>query len=247
MIDAHIHLHGSDIHPDMLEEGDRLGIKLFVGSSLLNLNPFPTEDEVVKANDDMVAAMQKHPGRLAGYCYANPRHGAAALRDYRKRVEEQGMIGLKLWISVLCNDPLVYPLIEQSIEYRAPVLIHAWRKSSGQLPYESTAAHVAELARRYPEARLIMAHLGGQAESAVNAVAPYGNVYTDTSGTPIGAGEVALAVERLGAERVLFGSDLPYACLASNLGKVLGAHLPEREFQLVMEGNMARLLEEVRK
>ena len=247
MIDAHIHLQGSDLHHETLEEGDRLGIRLFVGSSLNSLNPSPTFEEVHKANDDMVNVIRTHRDRVAGYCYVNPRHGQEALKDYRRRMEDQGMIGIKLWVATLCNDPLVYPFVEQAIAYRAPILIHAWRKTVGQLHYESTAVHVAELARRYPEARLIMAHLGGQAETAINTIANYRNVYTDTSGTPIGAGEVALAVNRLGAERVIFGSDLPYACLASNLGKVLGARLSEREFELVTEGNMAKLLAEVAK
>ncbi|WP_409343981.1 amidohydrolase family protein [Paenibacillus sp. MBLB4367] len=247
MIDAHIHLSGSELHPETIEEGDRLGIRLFVGSSLLNMNHCPTREEVNMANDDMVRVTRRYPDRVAGYCYVNPRHGEAALGDFRKRIEEQGMIGLKLWVATLCNDPLVFPFIEQAIDYRTPILIHTWRKTVGQLPYESTAVHVADLARRYPEARIIMAHLGGQAETAVNAIAAYRNVYTDTSGTPIGGGEVSLAVSRLGAERVIFGSDLPYACLASNIGKVLGAGLTEREWGLVTEGNMAKLLAEVRK
>lgn len=155
------------------------------------------------------------------------------------------MVGLKLWVATLCTDPLVFPLIEQAIEYRAPILVHTWRKTIDQLPHESTAGHVADLARRYPEARIIMAHLGGQAESALNQVAPYPNVYTDPSGTPIGAAEVALAAERLGPERVLFGSDLPIGCLAVNIGKILAADRSPAETAQMLGGNMAKLLAEV--
>jgi hypothetical protein len=106
---------------------------------------------------------------------------------------------------------------------------------------------VANLARRYPEARIIMAHMSGQVESSMNLIAPYKNVYTDTSGTPIGNGEVRIAVDRLGAERVVFGSDLYGACLASNIGKVLGAGLTPEQFELVMGKNMERLLMEVKR
>ncbi|QTH40568.1 amidohydrolase family protein [Cohnella sp. LGH] len=247
MIDAHIHLQGSELHPATLEEGDRLGVRLFIGSSLLDMNHYPTKEEVDRANDDMVNVARRHLGRVLGYCYINPRHGQAALDDFRLRIEDEGMIGIKLWVAALCNDPVVFPFVEQAIDYRAPILIHTWRKTVGQLPYESTAVHIADLARRYPEAQIIMAHLGGQAESAINAVAGCPNVYVDTSGTPIGGGEVALAVRRLGAERVIFGSDLPYACLASNIGKVLGAGLSERDYALVTDENMAKLLAEVRR
>lgn len=247
MIDAHIHLSGSDLHPETLPEGDRLGIRLFVGSAICNFVPYPAYDQVCQSNNDMVAVARRHPDRVLGYCYVNPRHGGVALADFRRRIEDQGMIGLKLWVATWCNDPLAFPFVEQAIRYRAPILIHSWRKAVGQLPYESTAEHVADLARRYPEARIIMAHMGGQVETAMNTIAPYANIYTDTSGTPIEGNEVALAVERLGSGRVIFGSDLGGACLASNLGKVLGAGLSPEAFDDITEGNMKRLLAEVAK
>lgn len=243
MIDAHVHINGSSLYPGMLEEGDRLGIELFLCSTVVNMGYYPSYEKISKSNDDLYEIMRAHPDRVAGYCYVNPRHGHMALEDFKRRIEDQGMIGLKLWVATLCDDPLVYPFIEQSIEYRVPILIHSWRKTVGQLPYESSATHVANLARRYPEARIIMAHMSGQVESGVNQIAPYPNVYTDTSGTPIGGAEVKIAVARLGAERVIFGSDLYGADLASNIGKVLGAGLTEEQFEQVMRSNIAKLLE----
>src|SRR5699024_8101720 len=117
-------------------------------------------------------------------------------------------VGIKLWVATTADDPLVFPIVEQAIAYRIPILMHAWRKTTGQLPYESNAENIAQIAARYPEAQIIMAHLGGQVESAMNAIAPYANVYTDTSGTPINAGAVRIAVDRIGPERVVFGSDM---------------------------------------
>lgn len=242
MIDAHVHLQGADLAPGTLAEGDRLGVKLFVCCTVVGMGYYPKFEAVSKSNDDLYAVMRRHSERVAGYCYVNPRHGKAALEDFRRRIEDQRMIGLKLWVATLCDDPLVYPFVEQAIEYNTPILIHAWRKTVGQLPYESTAEHVANLARRYPEARIIMAHMAGKVESAINLIEPYPNVYTDTSGTPIGGAEVSIAVNRLGAERVIFGSDLYGACLASNIGKVLGAGLTREQLDLVMGGNMERLL-----
>lgn len=242
MIDAHVHLRGADLHPGTLEEGDRLGVKLFVCCTVVGMGYYPTFDQVSESNGHLAAVIRRHPDRVAGYCYVNPRNGAKALDDFRRRIEDDRMIGLKLWVATLCDDPLVFPFIEQAIEYRAPILIHAWRKTVGQLPYETSAVHVANLARRYPEARIIMAHMAGQVESSVNLIEPYANVYTDTSGSPIGGGEVSIAVSRLGAERVIFGSDLYGADLASNIGKVLGAGLSREQLELVMGGNMARLL-----
>lgn len=243
IIDAHTHLVGTTFDPAALAEGDRLGVTTFLCSCIADYRHYPTLDEVVAANAEMGAVQSD---RVKGYCYVNPRHGRPALDDLSRCVEERGMIGIKLWVATLCDDPLVYPFVERAIEYRIPVLTHCWRKTVGQLPYETQPTNVAGLAARYPEATIIMAHLGGQVEAATEAVQDYPNVLTDTSGTPIGGAEVAIAVRRLGARRVVFGSDLPGACLAANVGKVLGAGMSTSDTELVLGGNMARILDGIR-
>lgn len=242
IVDAHIHLSGRELPEQVLIDGDRLGVDLFVCSSIAHYRHYPSFADVHASNGDAVTVMRQYPDRVASYCYVNPRHGSDALTELRRRIEDDGMVGVKLWVATVADDSLVNPVVEMAIGYDVPLLVHAWRKTVGQLAYESTATHVARLAARYPEAKLLMAHLGGQVESAMNAVAPYPNICVDTSGTPIGGAEVALAVERLGTSRVVFGSDLPGASLASNLGKVLGAGLPDRDLDLVLGDNMRRLL-----
>ncbi len=125
------------------------------------------------------------------------------------------------------------------------MLAHAWRKTVGQFPYESTADQhrppqpaviptcASDGAPRRP-ARVGRERGRLRAERAV-----------DTSGTIIGAGEVALAVERLGPDRVVFGSDLPHIDLAANVGKVLGAGLDPETEERVFGGTVARWLAEV--
>lgn len=244
-IDAHIHLLGDGVDPRLLDEGEQVGVTRFVGSCIGDFEAYPSAESVSAFNERMRAAMRAHPGRIEGYCYVNPRYGQHALDELRRGIEDGGMAGVKLWVATLCDDPLVFPIVERAIEYDAPILVHCWRKTTGQLPYETAPENVAALAERYPEASIIMAHLGGRAEPAVNAVAPYPNVFVDTSGTIIAAAQVSLAVERLGAERVVFGSDAPGGCFATTVGKVLGAGLGEAELDAVMGGNMLRLLEGV--
>lgn len=243
-IDVHTHLDGADFEPRVLDLGDRLGVGLFLCSSIGAFVAHPGIDEVREMNRMLAVQLRRHPDRLRGYCYVNPRYGAATLDDLRRNVEEEGMIGIKLWIATLADDPLTDPLLEYAAEHRLIVLAHAWRKTVGRFPYESTAEHIARAAARHPEVRFVMAHLGGQPESAIDAVLPHPHVAVDTSGTIIGAGEVALAVRRLGAERVAFGSDLHHVDLVGNVGKILGAGLSPDEERLVFGGNAARWLAE---
>lgn len=246
-IDAHAHLDGATLHPMVLEECAAHGVDRIMVSSIANYSHYPTLEQVRRANDNLYVVQRDHPGFVEGYCYVNPRHGTQAVSELRRNIEERDMVGLKLWVATTADDPLVFGVVEAAIEYRLPILMHAWRKTAGQLPYESTAMEIANIATRYPEARIIMAHLGGQVESAMNAVAGCPNVYTDTSGTPSNTGAVRIAVDRLGPGRVVFGSDMHGVCLGHSIGKVIAADLQPEELAMIMGGTMAGLLDEVRK
>lgn len=246
-IDAHTHLSDGRFDPAIFEQGERLGITRFLCSDIGAYVHYPRPSDVLEMNEIMATELARHPDRLLGYCYVNPRGGRASMDDLRRCVEDVGMIGIKLWVATLADDALVDPYLDYAAEHGLIVLTHAWRKTVGQLAYESTAEHVASMAVRHPDARILMAHLGGQVESAINTVRAYPNVAVDTSGTIMGAGEVALAVRRLGAQRVVFGSDLHHACLAANVGKVLGAHLPGDDLRRVLGGNVDAWLAEVRR
>ena len=51
-----------------------------------------------------------------------------------------------------------------------------------------------------------------------------------------------MAVRELGAERVIFGSDAGGRSFASQLGKVVGAQLPDSTKQLIFCENLKRLM-----
>lgn len=244
-IDAHTHLDQGRFDPEVLAAGERLGIDLFLCSNIGGFQPHPGLDEVREMNEVLAGELRRHPDHLRGYCYINPRFGRDSLDDLRRNVEDRGMIGIKLWIATLADDPLADPILDYAAEHRLIVLAHAWRKTVGRFPYESTAENIAAAARRHPDVRFLMAHLGGQPESAVNTVRSVPNVAVDTSGTIIGAGEVSLAVQRLGPDRVVFGSDLHHIDLAANVGKVLGAGLDAATEDRVFGGTVARWLAEV--
>ena len=73
-------------------------------------------------------------------------------------------------------------------------------------------------------------------------IAPYANILADTSGSEPEAGIVEYAVQALGAERIVFGSDAPGRDFSVQLGKVIGADITGEERALILGGNMARVL-----
>ena len=244
MVDVHAHIMSFNPEEDvrlLLKTADRYGVDRYY-FSCLDGSANPDEENVANGNAIAAKCVKEHPGLLRGYVHVNPRN-KDAVDVLKKGVEEQGLSGLKLLISVYCNDPLVFPLVEKMIEYDRPVLIHSFVKAVGQLDYETTAVHVAELAKRYPEAKLIMAHLGGEPCHAIRHIAPYKNVWIDHSGTLVGSNDLNHTIDLIGADRVLFGSDIPIA-FASSYGQILEAKITEEEKQKILWKNTVDLFGE---
>ncbi len=166
----------------------------------------PDVDEVDHLNILAKAVCRKHGDLFSRYVYVNPALDNAS--DVLLRGIDEGCVGLKLWIATFCNDPVVFRLVETCIEHDFPILLHAFHKTVNGYPTESDGRHVADIASRYPEAKLIMAHLAGNCYHGVKAVKSLKNVYLDFSGSICGADDLPYTLERVGVDRLLFGTDM---------------------------------------
>jgi uncharacterized protein len=115
------------------------------------------------------------------------------------------------------NDPAVHPLIELLLERRLPVLIHCGH------PIFTLPWSIEELVVNFPEARVILGHMGHgnvvYINGAIEVALRNPNVYLETSGMPMHT-KIKEATERVGATRVLFGSDVPFHHPEVELAKV---------------------------
>jgi predicted TIM-barrel fold metal-dependent hydrolase len=202
---------------------------------------YPDEAEVDSLNADVYRFMKEQPGMVSGYCYVSPAH-SNALDVLKRGIEVYGMNGMKLWVATYCDDPRVFPLVETCIESNIPILIHSFHKAVGQLQYETTGIHVANLAKRYPNAKLLMAHFGGNCYHGIKAVRDCRNVWHDFSGSPFRRDDVDYAVERVGVDRIVFGSDMPITYLV-NFGQVEEADLTQEEKERIYYKNALQLFD----
>lgn len=241
-VHAHVMLHDVEgCKRNLLRTAERYGVDRYYISTIDGAE-VPDAETIDIDNKVTADFIKEQPGLIKGYVYVNPRN-ANAMDVLRRGIEEQNMSGLKLWIATYCNDPLAYPIVEKMIEYDKPILIHTFVKAVGQLQYETTSYHVGKLAERYPEAKLIMAHLGGEPFHGIRNVAKYKNVWIDHSGTLVGSDDLRHTVDLVGADRVLFGSDMPIA-FASCYGQVLECQLTDEEREKIFWKNTAALFNE---
>ncbi len=202
---------------------------------------YPNEDEVAASNSSTLAYMATFPDRISGWCYINPSHRSAV--DEFRRGLDAGLIGLKLWVATRCSEAVTFPIIEAAIEADVPMLVHTWHKATGNLPDESYPMDMAEVARRYPEGKFLMAHFGGNWEFGLRAIADLPNVWADFSGTINEYGAYEMAVDLLGDTRVVFGSDLS-ADFWGNAGRVLQGGWTEETLDRIFRTNFIDLLAE---
>ena len=203
---------------------------------------FPSEEDVKALNASVLSFVLEEPKYIKGYVYVSPEH-KNALYVLRQGIEEQKMIGAKIWVSEYCDAQSVNILAERLIEYKLPFLVHAYKKSTEQCAKESTAINVRNLAMRYPELKIIMAHVDGNCYHGVPLIKNLPNVWVDVSGLTARAGEVEYAVENLGDRRVLFGSDASGCSFAIPYGKVLEACISESSRRKILCENAQRLFD----
>ena len=211
-------------------------------------------------NDKTAAFVQAYPERLIGFMSLHP-HDARAL-DELERCRELGLRGIKLGANYQIFHPLesrVLAIYEQAQRYGLPVLFHQGTSPVRMAPIRY--AHpllMDEVAMRYPDLTIIMAHMGHPwtVDTAV-VVRKHPKVYADISGLfyrPFGYYEAMIkATEWNVLDKLLFASDYPVTTAAETfeaLSKVndivAGTQLPrvpEDKLQAIIYRDSLKLLE----
>jgi len=232
VIDAHAHLWAEGDAEVIVREARRVGISKVVVSCLLN---WDWSVHSPQPRNDLVFGQTKLYPELYGYLYVDPLNEELAMQQLERYLSDESLVGIKLWISCPANDRAVYRLAEATSPHNLPILVHAWRRGTRlEKGYQTLPSQVAELASSFPKSFFLMAHMGGDWEMGCREIAEAENVAVDTSGSINESGMVETAVDLLGAERVLFGTDAPSSGFLANLGKVLSAEIDEDEKRRIL-------------
>ncbi len=225
-----------------LQAADAAGISRMVAHDVGNDNlPSPTPADLTRINDLLLRVCAVDPARFIPFAYLNPAFPDGSLRELDRCIGH-GMRGIKLWIGRRINHAGGLLIARRAAELGLPIVQHCSDRPGGNLPGETAPADAAELAAICPEVKLVLAHLNNIGLRGIEIIRPHANILVDTSGGDPLVGFVRAAVDRLGAERVLFGSDMPCRCFGSQLGKVLNGSLTPPEMEHVLHLNAEALL-----
>ena len=241
VVDCHCHVgigyEYQQTPAELLSEMDKYGVDRAV---ICPVDKYIPVDNRL-GNDTVLKAARAHPERFYAFATASPWYGERAVEELSRALDE-GARGIKLHPSLqgfLLCDELVHPLVAVAEDRSVPVFFH-----TGTPPF-SQPMQLAELALRFPQVNFIMGHMGSTDLwlDAIPAAEQAANIYLDTSWSL--PAKVTRAVESVGAERVLFGTDSPLSTLRVEIGCREATDLTDAARDRIMGHNTLRLLGEV--
>jgi len=225
---------------EILEMEDEAGIDVVV---------VMPETEMEPKNKELGEILRDNP-RTIGCALINPHKGGEAVTELKNAVTEWGLRGMKLMAAIHeynVDDEMVFPLMDTARELGIVASIH-----SG--PDNCHPLRIGKVANRFPQVPIVMDHMGfpDNVQEAIEVAEQNKNVYLGTTilrfyrrwaedpdeATPI---EVKEAVERLGPERIVFGSNLPEYRPIQVMRAIQRLNLGEEAEGLIFGGNLARI------
>ncbi len=205
--------------------------------------------------------IKKYPDRLIGFANVHPAAGKQALDEIRKCVE-QGLVGLGEFHPQAqgfdLRDPAWLKVVELSIELKLPINIHVTEPVghtyTGRV--ETPLADYTWLAKKYPDAKFILAHWGGllpfyELNPRIREVMK--NVYYDCAASPLlyDLSIYRAVVDIVGPEKVVWATDYPLLIYPDKdvkpsferaLREIRSSDFRDEELELILGGNILRLL-----
>jgi uncharacterized protein len=243
-IDAHSYvgenIFGFSRSPEtLLREMDRLEISKAV---LCPNKPFSYALE--SANHFVAKAVKQYPDRFFGWVRVDPWQGEKALKELKIGIEDLGLNGLLLHPyeeSFQISDRKVNPLMEYAESNGIPVMVEAGYHLL------SHPLDIAELAHRFCNTTIIGTH-GLQMDDAGFALTDSDltmrecdNIIMESSGMYAPDNMIGV-VEKLGEERLLFGSHSPWLNLEFEIDRINRMALTEKQKESVFGTNILNIL-----
>jgi hypothetical protein len=176
--------------------------------------------------DEYVAQyVNQDPEKLIGFLSLDPTRNGWQRELYRGH-QELGLRGIKLmpmYAGFRPDDEICDGLWEYASDQKLPVLLHTGTTFLAQAPLECTLPrHLDTVARRFPEVRIVMAHLGHPYEGeCVAVIRKHPHVYADISALhyrPFQFYHSLMLVQEYGVwGKLLLGSDYPFTTVNATL------------------------------
>ena len=233
IIDSHTHwgpsvsLGMTVTTEELLGQAERSGVDRIV------IFPFPSQALSDEGINDQVLRESRRVQKLIPYYYIPD--------DLRAIPRERGFYGGKWhWTRgvqdsssnyQVLKDPHLPEFLEESEEIDLPIIV------------EEEFAFTQAFVKLTKTLKVIIPHLGmlgGNPMEFLETFRDQENVYFDTAlASP---STIVQFIRRIGSERLLFGSDIPFGTMRGELEKITSLPIGDREKELILSHNIKRII-----
>ncbi len=203
--------------------------------------------DAARANDLTAAFVAAHPDRFIGFLFVTPHYPEEMPGEMARAADRLGLKGIKIYPPYAdrsVEDAVWEPIFAFAQERGLPVISHT--DGDGlQDPNRGEPSMFIKWARKYPGARIVLAHGGNNPNgrrSCVRAARRCPNIYIETCTTWRHFHAIEELVEGAGEDRVLYGSDMPIMDPRIQVGRIQTAKISDQAKQKVLGLNAAGLL-----
>ena len=236
VIDAHTHigrgfdgsLHIEAAAQRALTRMDAVGIDAacVMGSQYL------IEGDYREGNNDLLWLHEHYSDRFVCFLNINPHDKKENVLAELQRMYDAGIHGIKL-INAYQNYPsegsVLWALYGFAAERRLIVLNHSWGSSET----------IDRIASNFPDMTMIIGH---HTDSADDLLRKFPHLYLCTWSFVIPY-QIEKAIKRIGADKIVFGSDAIINPFSAGLGPVVFARISDSEKRQILGLNIAQLLD----
>ena len=216
---------------------------------------FPWKDEArfKRHNDYISEVVSRYPDRFIGLGCFDP-FNDGAVEEARRCLQGCGLSGigeLAFYQSGIEKDSLarLEPIMEICEDRNLPVLIHTNEPVGHEYPGKTpnTLAQIYRLIDAFPQNNIVLAHWGGGlfffSLLKKEVKQRLKRVYFDTAASPYlyDPNVYRLAIELVGVEKILFGSDFPLLPPARYFEEMRASGLSKEEMGQICGRNAAKL------
>jgi len=192
--------------------------------------------DVKKQNDNIASIIKQYPERFpVGMGIVEPRHGEGKqnLDEIDRIFSDLKLGGLMFhndFSGIMLNDKVMFSFLERALKYKEQnivIMVHTCHFSHLESPNR-----LANLAEAFPELVFINLHPAmneTQLSHSIYVAQKCPNIYLDTCFLHHLLWPVEKLVKELGAERIMFGSDLPYYTRCIDKVIVESANISDKE------------------
>jgi uncharacterized protein len=249
IVDSHLHMGSlpylympSNTEENIIDLLKKIGVKKAICANHGSLST------INYGLNELFESLKTYEDFLYGYLVFNPNFENLSLRAIEENFERNQIVGIKIhpsWHLCYPHDERYERFWQFAAQKKIPVLTHTWDPEAPNKSQKfSDPFGFENIIKKYQDLKIVFAHAGGRGKmlyEVISLMEKYANLYVDFAGDIFVPGLIEEYMQRVGSERLLFGSDMPWVDIRFHLAHILKLDVAEKDKKNILGLNAVKL------